>query len=301
MNPDFGQSEAGRKLLLQVIGLQRSGNHAIIDWLSSLFERPVHLNDLPHDFCGRIENVATPAVAKADCSILSFEDARSKLGRTELGTKRLIDSVALLEAGQLPGFDCRVLYVLRDPYNCWASRVKARETGRLTSPPELEHFLDNWIALAERYAREKQAFILYNSWFRSQAYRRQLCAGLGGRYSERTLGEVPLEGRGSSFDGTGRPSVRTMLKRVDYYRSAAFRRRLLKQPGAYLGRLFAPSIDARQLQVDSRWELLVGRDDARALFESAEIAALSREIFGFHVDGTGRLRQAPDAAGRRAG
>jgi hypothetical protein len=297
MNPDVGRPGEAKPLLLQVIGLQRAGNHAIIDWLMSLFERPVHLNNLPHDFLDRPEALDTPAVARADCCILSFEDALIKFGRTEAGeSRRLVDSVTLAEPARLPGFDIRVLYVLRDPYNCWASRVKARETSGLTAPAELAHFLGNWLAMAERYAGDQDAFILYNAWFRSQAYRRQVCARLGGRYSERTLGDVPLEGRGSSFDGAGRPSVRTMWKRIDYYRSGAFRRRLLREPGAYLGRLFAPRLDARQLQVDSRWQLLVGRDDAGALFENPEVAALSREIFGFHVDAAGRMHP---AAGRR--
>jgi hypothetical protein len=89
----------GRRILLQVIGMQRSGNHAIIGWLSSLFERPAHLNNLPHDFFCRTETVTgNPALAKADCSILSFEDTKRPDARA------LLD-IELLDRARLPGFD----------------------------------------------------------------------------------------------------------------------------------------------------------------------------------------------------
>ena len=308
--PRRPESGAEPRLLLQLIGLQRSGNHAVIDWISSLFERPAHLNNLAHDFCALPENVTgDPALMRADCAMLSFEDARIKLARSEDGGfRRLVDSVVPLDVAALPpGTEGRTIHILRDPYNCWASRVKAREGGGLTSPPELEHFLDNWIAQAERHAAAPESFILYNAWFRSQPYRRAVCARLGGAYSERTLGEVPLEGRGSSFDGAGRPSFRTILKKLDYYRGPEFRRRLLKEPGSYARRLFSRSIDARQLKVDTRFEHLLGRAGARPLFEDATVRRLSREIFGFHVDGEGRMhpatarRRAPDACAPASG
>ena len=280
-------------LVLQVIGLQRSGNHAIIDWISSLFASPVHLNNLEHDFGRDPANVAdNPAFDGADCRIVSFEDARIKLAKTADGAWRpLMDSVETLDPAALAGFDCRILYILRDPYNCWASRVKAREASGLTSPGSLDYFLDSWTAMARRCLADPEAFVLYNAWFDDRAYRQRVCARLGGTYSERTLGEVPLEGGGSSFDGAGRPSLRTMAKKLDYYRSADFRRRFLRQPGSYVRRLLSPSIDGRQLKVDSRWQHLAGRDDARALFEDETVRRLSQEIFGFHVDGAGRLKR----------
>ncbi len=292
-----------RGLVLQVVGLQRSGNHAIIDWISSLFPKAVHLNNLEHDFARDPGNVTdNPAFAGADCRIVSFEDARIKLARTgDGGFRPLLDSVVPLDPAGLDEFDCRMLYVLRDPYNCWASRVKAREASGLTSPAELDYFLDSWTAMARRHAAEPKAFVLYNAWFKDRAYRQAVCARLGGSYSERTLGEVPLEGGGSSFNGAGRPSLRTMAKKLDYYRSPEFRRRLLQQPGSYARRLLAPSVDGRQLQVDSRWQHLVGRDDARALFEDPTVRALSRRIFGFHVDEAGQVHQAAPGTGRQSG
>jgi hypothetical protein len=268
-----------RRLLVQIIGQQRSGNHAIIRWLSSLFPTAMHANDLPHDFFMRPNVAATTA----DCNLFSFEDS---FGWLRGGN--LLESVALVDPAAFPDFDCRVLHILRDPYNCWASRVKAREVGKLSSTRALEPFVRDWTALARLCLTQPEAFILYNRWFEDQAYRKQIAARLGGRYSERTLGEVPGEGGGSSFDGFVRPSYATILRKFDYYLTANFRRRFLKRPGSYLFRLFSPNIDARQLQVDRRWEHVVGQKDAQDLFANAEVQVLSREIFGFCVDACGR-------------
>ena len=293
-----------RRHLIQVIGQQRSGNHAVINWLSSLFPTAAHSNNLPHDFFARPETLAGIAAAKADCNLFSFEDAQRKLR----GDCNLIESVARADPAAFPDFDCRVLHILRDPYNCWASRVRAREVGKLSSARALEPFVRDWTALARLYLAEPDAFVLFNRWFQDRAYRKRIAARLGGRYSERTLGEVLGEGGGSSFDGFVRPSYGTILRKFDYYLTGDFRRRFLKQPGAYLSRLFSPSIDGRQLQVDRRWEHVVGQKEAQVLFANADVQALSREILRLlrrcvraAGGGPGSRRSRPPAPALRGG
>jgi hypothetical protein len=293
--PSPGGDAGRRRLLLQVIGQQRAGNHAIIAWLASLFPRAAHFNDLPHAYF-RTADLGKPLAGKEELLVFSFEDSPGK--RTREGS--LPDRVDLVDPAAFPGFDVRTLYFLRDPYNCWASRVKAKEIGRTTASRALSEFVEDWTALARLCLEREESFVLYNSWFADAAYRRQVCARLGGSYSEQTLGDVFGYGGGSSFDGHARPSYRTILGKLDYYMSKGFRRRFLKAPGSYVGRLFAPSLDGRQLRVDSRWEHIVGRDDARALFEDAAVAELSRAVFGFHVDAAGRLRRTAPVPGLRA-
>jgi hypothetical protein len=273
------------KTLIQVIGLQRSGNHAVINWLASLFGTAAHQNDLPHDYFSHAENLAAIASGKAECSIFSFEDSRGKFREN----RSLLESVGRVDPATLPDFDCHVIHILRDPYNCWASRVRARETGRLTSSSALDAFISHWVELARLRRTQRGTFILYNAWFKDQAYRKKICARLGGSYSEQTLGEILGLGGGSSFDGFVRPSYRTILRKFDYYLTSDFRRRFLKAPGSYVSRLFSPSLDGRQLQVDRRWEHIIGREDSRPLFDNEEVRALATEIFGFHVDSTGQI------------
>jgi hypothetical protein len=287
------------RLLIQVIGLQRSGNHAIIDWISSLFRSSLHLNDLVHDYMVQPEKIAFLAgQADKDCIICSFEDSGNRL----LEGTRLFDSVQMARPEDFPGRRLVTLYVLRDPYNCWASRAKAQDergaadtvrSGRgLTSSPRVENFIADWRALAERCRRDPDALVSYNDWFRSEAYRREVCARLGGTYSEATLNDVPTVGGGSSFDGYVRPSYREILGNAGAYLRPGFFRRFARDPGGYIGRFFSPRPKGRALSVDSRWQYLLGHESAPALFGDETLRRLSEEIFGFSVDADGRTHRA---------
>ena len=296
MSPETAAPASGtRGVLLQVIGLQRSGNHAIINWLESLFARSLHLNEQPHGFFEDAESVVSTraALGRNDCVIVSFEDA---VGVSKLQGEALVANVRRLDPEDFPGHACHVLYILRDPYNCWASRVKAREGGKLSSSPRLEDFRRDWLDIARIAERDPEAVLLYNAWHGSRPYREAACARLGGTYAEHTLREVRSEGGGSSFDGYGRPTWRAMwgkLGKQGYYRSGAFRKRLLKAPGSYLARLFATPVDGRSLAVDSRWRHVLAHDASRPLFQDPEIGRLSDRIFGFHVGADGSEARRP--------
>ena len=274
--------------LLQIVGVQRSGNHAIINWLESLFPRSTHLNEQPHGFFEDAESVVSTraALGRSDCVIVSFEDA---VGVSKLQGEALVANVRRFDPVDFPGHDCHVLYILRDPYNCWASRVKAREGGKLSSSPRLEDFRRDWLDIARIAERAPETVLLYNAWHGRRAYREAVSARLGGTYSERTLREVRSEGGGSSFDGYGRPTWRAMLGKQAYYRSRIFRERFMKAPGSYVARFFAAPVDGRSLAVDSRWQHVLTHDASRPLFEDAEVRRLSDRIFGFHVDAGGQM------------
>jgi hypothetical protein len=287
-------------VLLQVLGLQRSGNHAIINWIESLFPTTLHLNEQPHGFFEDAESVVSvrAALAKTACVVVSFEDA---VGMSKLQGAPFLANVRRLDPEDFPGHDCHVLHILRDPYNCWASRVKAREGGKLSSSRRLEDFRRDWLDIARLGVRDPEAVMLYNAWHGSRAYREALCARLGGRYAEHTLKEVRSEGGGSSFDGYGRPTWRAMLGKLGYYRSPAFRKRFLKAPGSYLARIFAKPVDGRRLAVDSRWKHVLEDAASRPLFLDQEVRTLSDRIFGFHVDAVGQLTRRPERDGAAAG
>lgn len=282
-------------VLLQILGLQRSGNHAIINWLESLYPTALHLNEQPHGFFEDAESVVAvrAALAKTDCVIVSFEDA---VGVSKLQGEAFLANVRRLDPEDFPGHACHVLHILRDPYNCWASRVKARESGKLSSSKRFEDFRRDWLDIARIAEAEPESVLFYNAWHRRRAYREAVCARLGGAYAEHTLREVRNEGGGSSFDGYGRPTWRAMLGKLDYYGSPAFRKRFLKAPGSYVARLFATPVDGRSLEVESRWQHVLAHDASRPLFEDAEIRRLSDRLFGFHVDAGGQMTPQSTAA-----
>jgi len=268
-------------VLLQVLGLQRSGNHAIINWLESLYPTALHLNEQPHGFFEDAESVVAvrAALGKTPCVIVSFEDA---VGVSKLPGAAFVANVRRLDPEDFPGHACHVLHILRDPYNCWASRVKAREGGKLSSSKRFENFRRDWVDIARLAERNPDAVLLYNAWHRRRAHREALCARLGG----------------SSFDGYGRPSWRAIVGNLGHYCSGPFLKRFLSAPGSYLARLFATPVDGRSLKVDSRWQHVLDHEASRPLFRDAEVRSLSDRIFGFHVGAGGEMRQQPQPPGR---
>ncbi len=106
------------------------------------------------------------------------------------------------------------LIVLRDPFNCFASRLKQWWQGwmheqfpALNTPAGREACVWLWKAFAKEYLR-KTAYrkhtpvdVHYNRWFTDQAYRQGLAAALGLPFTDRGRHKVTDHGSGSSFDG----------------------------------------------------------------------------------------------------
>lgn len=278
-----------RRVIIQLVGLQRSGNHAVIGWLGSLFRSSEHLNDLPFDFFSRETNrAALMAREQIDCVICSFEDSRRRGA-----SGALLADVSFLQPEDFPGWECHIVYVLRDPYNCWASRAKAHEEGApLTSSPRLDQFLENWKQMAARASGSEATTILFNRWFRDRAYRMELCGVFGGSYSEASLADVPRNGGGSSFDGY-RPSYGELLGNAGRYLSADFLGRLARNPMRYLRKLAQPRPDGRALNVESRWEYLLKKAHHRPIFHDDELRRHAFDIFGFYVDERGQMVTGP--------
>ncbi|WP_138470122.1 hypothetical protein [Poseidonocella sp. HB161398] len=280
-----------KRKIIVCSGLQRSGNHAILDWVVSLFPGAEFRNNQPHAlFADRAALGRLLAESPADCLIFSFEDS---VRHAADPSRLLLDSVAPFPAGQFPGCQLFDFAVLRDPYNNWASRVAANDRvksgGRpLTSDPSWELFRANWLAIAARQAADPQSVLPFHRWKSDAAWRRALCARLGGRYSEATLEQVPAQGSGSSFDGVPRPSYARMMSRPGKYASAKFLSRLAARPGHYLRRLLSPPATGSRMKVDERWQVLLGRPEGRALFADDALRAEALRICGMAVDAQGR-------------
>lgn len=265
------------------LGLQRSGNHAVLDWVGSLFPAVAFHNDQPHDLFADPDRLRALLEAEgAPATIFSFEDSAN---RTPVAGQPLLDSVAPFPADAFPDIALHRLVILRDPYNTWASRVAANARAdtlarRLTSDPSWPLFRDNWLALAALQADPGWQGVLFNRWKDDAGYRRTLCAAFGGSYSEATLDAIPRQGGGSSFDGVPRPSYGRMAAQWRKYVSAAFLRRLVSHPGHYLKRFVTPPLSGRDLQVDLRWKTLVGRPEGTAILSDRILHSTATGIFG---------------------
>ena len=269
--------------LIICVGLQRSGNHAILGWVETLFDGTVFYNDEYHNLLADETALrARLADRPAPCTILSFEDSANRM---TVPGRPLLDSISRLPAAIEAEYEVHRLVILRDPYNTWASRVaansRAAEFGRpLTSDPSWELYRTNWLALADLSQDPGWEAVLFNRWVNDEAYRRMICARLGGSYSETALDSVAHQGGGSSFDGVPRPSHLQMLRQFPKYLSAPFLRRLAAKPGYYVKRFWNPPTRGRDMEVEKRWTTLVGRPEAADLFGDGDIRTVTARIFG---------------------
>lgn len=283
----FGMSK--RKIIIS-FGLQRSGNHAVLDWVGSLFPGAEFHNDQDHDLFANLDALrATIQESSADCIVFSFEDS---VVHAVDPTVPLMQDVSPFPEEAFPDFEVHRIYILRDPYNTWASRIAANDRAKaggsaLTSDPSWEFFRTNWLTFAQEYQTAPETVILFNRWRSDAAYRQKICAHLGGEYSEATLNQIAKQGFGSSFDGMPRPSYSGMLAQLPKYTSAAFLKRLASKPGHYIRRFFTPPATADRLNVEERWRFLLGRPEGKNLFEDENIRTEAQHIFKLAFDPSG--------------
>lgn len=210
-----------------VWGIRRSGNHAIIGWLLRCVGAPfVHFNDIQDP-----RNPVTPdGVVVSGVQAWRYKRGllrqarqfvRSRNDATFAGSDPSVDYEKL---ASLPGLACRVfsyedkpvsgarpaLLVLRDPFNLFASLLKA---GYFTRP--LEELPATYASHAKEFLRQKETGLVgvdFNEWFRNASYRVSTAHRLGFDTDGAAYDEVPANGGGSSFSGR---SHRGQASRMD--------------------------------------------------------------------------------------
>lgn len=241
---------------IRVIGMSRSGNHCVIDWLlrqapgrycflncaegkSNPFETARALGGdgvLRTNIPGfSIERERRGLFARKDWLLHSYEDAflgHAFSGWFEERHDRLVG----------PSAERVDLLVLRDPFNLFASRLRAgialsANTTRRIWKQHARAFVGG-----SRHLRRRTVRVGYNTFVRSPRYRMKLARALGLSGRDCGLRTVAQCAGGSSFDGL----------RLD-------------------GR-------ADEMGVTERWRHCIDDPGYRALFDR-ETVALAREIF----------------------
>lgn len=252
-------------LNLRVLGVQRSGNHAVISWILHNAPEPVlflnhvrpRLHPNPLVGFGRASYRSGSAVEEyGPQSPTRWEDVRRVLaGTPTLGTVIHSyedypldeDSVRRLDASDRwlgTARSSRDVIVCRDPFNLCASRL-----------------CHDWIELSpgtlglwKQHAREvlgrtalltrPASHVRYNRWCHDEGYRRDLAGALGLTGDRRGRDVVMDTGGGSTFGG----------------RSA--------------------SASELRSGAGERWRACVGDRFYRRLVSDPEVRSLAREIFG---------------------
>ena len=245
---------------LRVIGMSRSGNHAVIGWVMRqaagrtcllncvqgksnpyLTPRPVAPGDGERGYANYsdfdLESERRGVFSRKDWLVFSHEDDFLGNACAESFERRHDEFVG-------PSARRRDVLILRDPFNLFASRRRAgygtvsEATAVRIWKQHAREFLRR-----TRWLRREPVFVSYNRWVTDPSYRRRLAEDLGLEFTDAGVDAVARCAGGSSFDGL-----------------------------AYDGR-------ASRMKVFDRWAWY--RDDPtfRSLFDE-EVVALSEPIFG---------------------
>jgi hypothetical protein len=240
-----------------VIGMSRSGNHAIIGWIMAQAKgRVLFLNCVQ----GKYNPFLTARPLKDDDgAIATYPVDLEKERRRRFSRK---DLLIYSHEDHFLGHACSDLFeyyhdgfvgkskrrldvlILRDPFNLFASRLRSGygEVPHATALRMWKQHAREFLGLTRRL-KHGPVLILYNRWVLDRAYRQELAEALGLRFSDAGVNRVAACAGGSSFDG-------------------------LSQDGR-----------AQKMKVFERWRHYAGERRYRELFD-AEVFSLSERIFG---------------------
>lgn len=256
------------KYEMRTCGIRRSGNYAIIYWLMAHFPKGVYnsFNLVPGqnpvidgEMIFTIDNhsqmISFDRNAEKDI-FFSYESIDLTKVQGNLGSL-IPDKVQAIGKSEKE-FD---LLILRDPFNLMASICQYRFRCKHLAKDIYCGIKINGLRLWKMYAEEaldrtnyfnEKIVVLFNKWFTSKTYRRELCSKLGLRFTDKDIDFV--SGKGSSFDRT-----------------------------SYQGK-------GHEMKVLERWKHFADVPQFKACFEDKEIWNMSDEIFG-RIPGTEILKE----------
>jgi hypothetical protein len=253
---------------IRVVGMSRSGNHAIINWiLAQAGGRTCFLN-CAEPGCNPFVSARprTPELPGWRAPYADFDVAAERAGRlsckdllihsyedTFLGPFKRPEDEARHDKWVGPSARRVDLLILRDARNLFASRL-ASGYGWL----EDEFVARIWAQHAREFLglrrnlRRERLMVSYNAWVTDAGYRRRLAEALGLEFDDRAAHKVPAAAGGSSFDGTaydGRAEEMPVLRRWHrFIGDARFHRLLTPEVSALSDGIFGPPAALPELE-----------------------------------------------------
>ncbi|NEO99038.1 MAG: hypothetical protein F6K58_10230 [Symploca sp. SIO2E9] len=232
-------SQVVNKQEIRVVGLRRSGNHAVTNWVKEQQSGQVlYLNNIPPKENGyrvlyqhypkeHLRREALGHFVNKDCLIYSYED-----WDLEQITDQHFEKKHDLYWGKS---DRRYdLLILRDPFNTLASRLK---NNFIEVKDPNQTFIELWLSYAKEYLGEtnhlknNKVCINYNQWFLDVSYRKEITSNLKLEFSDAGINQVKAQGGGSSFEGREFDGKAIQMKVLDRWKVFAEDPRYLKLLG----------------------------------------------------------------------
>ena len=188
---------------MNILGLRRSGNHAVINWILGHYDGAIHYNN-----CYIENNKITygPKAIKvwpgpAKQKLYSFED---------LTPEKLTEKII----------------ILRDPFNTFASRFQRLLQDRNNFYYTVDKKMVN---LWKNYATQNCLIINFNKWLKNLEYRKELSKNFG-IFTDKNKNYISEFTLGSSFDNykfQGKAQEMNLENRWRIFRRDKFYRRLV--------------------------------------------------------------------------
>jgi hypothetical protein len=210
---------------LQIFGLQRSGNHGVISWITQQFIDKVY-------FFNNVSHFGDPVTSWHEGKVPNTHPLPQKSARAELEdirskpksvliysyeNLRLIDLAnqpLLSNHVELLGRSARFhrVLLLRDFFNWISSRLKLfdyRGKDTLKAAKNIDGLINLWLLYAREFAGETAYLgnsdivkVAYPRWVDDAEYRAWILGAIGIPLNDNSNGYVPDVGGGSSFDLT---------------------------------------------------------------------------------------------------
>ena len=250
---------------IKLIGLRRSGNHALINWiLNQHFGLVNFCNDLlpgqpPEEALTketrfnhkRTDVFENPSYPEQKCLVYSYEDQPLEQVFGEEATANRNAQVG----GSAIAFEG---LIVRDPFNQLASWMvwDGNAGQKFRGNAEYRKFIiERWKSYARealgetQFLKRNKTVLNYNHWVTNPEYRQQLAHDLLLHFTDEGVSEGNYYGKGSSFspgDGSGKD---------------------------------------RQKGVLERWQKLRDNETYQSIFQDGELIAISNKLFG-EIPGT---------------
>ncbi|MCF8359100.1 MAG: hypothetical protein K9H26_10100 [Prolixibacteraceae bacterium] len=201
------------KEIFNIYGLKRSGNHAIINWLSGQFEFEFYNNIIP----------IAPILKgeKKIPDIIHFNNWIETQNLTSFKKKSIKNKtcyVVSLEDHFLeikpfiydPDSIVKNILILRTPENLFASRI--RKASKVNNPAyplvfnnNMQRAIDLWLQYVKEFFNEtnflvNKVCILFDEWYINKAYREETSQKLGITFDDINYSRISTLGGGSSFN-----------------------------------------------------------------------------------------------------
>ncbi len=192
------------KTVIRVFAVKRTGQHAILNWLMQQWQGSISFhNNVP---AGR------PILSSHNHETrlrLPIKNPLLLYNHEDVPIKYAMEFDSYYEK-TLRGYTKKIdVIILRDPFNCFASRIKANwEWDNLFVENETirQNVINTWKEHAKEFISDvnplqNKVLINYNRWILDVEYRRSIASDLDLQFTDSGFDHTPHYGLGSSFDG----------------------------------------------------------------------------------------------------